>query len=302
MTTSTEHNYRHWSGQSTSSSGSEVEPSPPPHVQAGGKATNVLWFILVLIVAAAIATGVYFFFFRSSSSIGNNLSPAVDASGPTPSTATIGEPISTAGLSSSDKPLASPSADPLNSSISTSENSAASATTDGDDVDASSSGSPSSSSGAYDLSSLKDQGITAFLGNNSGGIASWYRTDAKQDSTNGRSWCEFPYDDTVPGFAPSVGTMRNNFGGDDAKAKAAFCGLWTVVYSPKTGKEVKMIIADGFDDAWIKAENSIDVIKGTFPELFGQETDDKNDVVMDIWWTLTGERDEKFTYKGVGVG
>ncbi|BGP62804.1 hypothetical protein NBRC10512v2_004136 [Rhodotorula toruloides] len=63
-----------------------------------------------------------------------------------------------------------------------------------------------------------------------------------------------------------------------------------------------MIIADAFDDKWVRTPNSIDVIYGSFAELFGSATDNKDDVVKDVWWMLTGERDDKFTYKGVGVG
>ncbi|KPV75084.1 uncharacterized protein RHOBADRAFT_44600 [Rhodotorula graminis WP1] len=149
---------------------------------------------------------------------------------------------------------------------------------------------------------LKALGISSFLGNNTGGIASWYHTDSSKDSTNGRSWCEFPYDDSVPGFAPSLKTMLSSFAGHAQAAKTGFCGLWADVYSPKTGTTTKLMIADAFDDAWVLTPASIDVIYDSFADLFGSTTDDKKDVVKDVSWTLTGERDDRFTYKGVGVG
>ncbi|GAA5935915.1 hypothetical protein JCM3775_007361 [Rhodotorula graminis] len=170
-----------------------------------------------------------------------------------------------------------------------------------------SSSAPASSSSDVDddadgESALKALGISTFLGNNTGGIASWYHTDSSKDSTNGRSWCEFPYDDSVPGFAPSLKTMLSSFAGDAQAAKTGFCGLWADVYSPKTGTTTKLMIADAFDDAWVLAPASIDVIYDSFADLFGSTTDDKKDVVKDVSWTLTGERDDRFTYKGVGVG
>lgn len=51
------------------------------------------------------------------------------------------------------------------------------------------SASASSESASSDAgqASLKAQGISTFLGNNTGAIASWYHTDASTDSTNGAS-------------------------------------------------------------------------------------------------------------------
>ncbi|GJN90946.1 hypothetical protein Rhopal_003960-T1 [Rhodotorula paludigena] len=102
-------------------------------------------------------------------------------------------------------------------------------------------------------------------------------------------------DDSVPGFAPSLKTMLSSFGNDAAKAKEGFCGLEARVYSPKTDKTLTMYIADAFDD-------TIDVIYDSFAEIFGSTTDNKDDVVKECWWELTGGREEKYTYKGVGVG
>ncbi|BGP25099.1 hypothetical protein JCM10295v2_004019 [Rhodotorula toruloides] len=73
--------------------------------------------------------------------------------------------------------------------------------------------------------------------------------------------------------------MLSSFAGDAPAAKKAFCGLKATVHSPKTGKQVSMIIADAFDDNWVRTPNSIDVIYGSFSELFGSTTNNKDDVV-----------------------
>ncbi|GEM10022.1 hypothetical protein Rt10032_c09g4039 [Rhodotorula toruloides] len=174
-----------------------------------------------------------------------------------------------------------------------------------------------SSSTSVDQSKLKALGISTFLGNLTGGIASWYHTDSSTDSTNGKcllstltsladkSTLQAVRDnDSVPGFAPSLKTMLSSFAGDAPAAKKAFCGLKATVHSPKTGKQVSMIIADAFDDNWnlllsalFAAGPSIDS-HSQFSELFGSTTNNKDDVVKDVWWMLTGGRDEK----GAGVG
>ncbi|GAA5864196.1 hypothetical protein JCM3774_001253 [Rhodotorula dairenensis] len=154
----------------------------------------------------------------------------------------------------------------------------------------------------FDVSALKAMGISTFLGNNTGAIASWYRSNNPRDSTNGRSWCQMPYNDAVPGFAPSLKTMLASFDQDSTAAKRAFCGLEAKVYSPATRKTVTLFIADAFDDKWVRTPASIDVMFDSFASLFGRTTHDKNDVVKDVSWRLTGKRNEQFTYEGVGSG
>jgi len=41
-----------------------------------------------------------------------------------------------------------------------------------------------------------------FSGRNGPGIGSWFRTDNKNDETNGQSWCGYRYNDDMLGFAP----------------------------------------------------------------------------------------------------
>jgi hypothetical protein len=66
----------------------------------------------------------------------------------------------------------------------------------------SSSNSSSQATGASSSASSADlDGLTEFLGSNSG-IGSWFRTNNGQDDTNGRSWCQLNYQDDWLGFAP----------------------------------------------------------------------------------------------------
>lgn len=37
-----------------------------------------------------------------------------------------------------------------------------------------------------------------------------------------------------------------------------------------------------------------------FPSLFGNTTDDKKDVVQDVWWFLTGARNETCVFRASG--
>ena len=145
---------------------------------------------------------------------------------------------------------------------------------------------------------LAAAGVDSFLGTNTG-IGSWYDADSSRDSTNGRSWCEFEYNDDSPIFAPSVGTMRANFDGDNAAAAAAYCGLEAIVTTPD-GASMTMVIGDGFDDAWVLSPGSIDIMHDAFNTLYGSSTDDKDTVIKNIQWTLTGNRNDKYKYQGTG--
>ncbi|KAM0755333.1 hypothetical protein T439DRAFT_320035 [Meredithblackwellia eburnea MCA 4105] len=164
-----------------------------------------------------------------------------------------------------------------------------------------SSSSSASLSAAAVKSKLMAQGITGFLGTNGPAIASWYRTDNSQDSTNGHSWCGFPYNDNLPGFAPNVKIMLDNFGGSWEKAGAAYCGLEAKVTTPD-GRTALLYVADGFDPYWVRTPGSIDVIVGSFSKLFGRTTSNKNDVVQSIKWEFTGNRNPLYVFKGKGSG
>ncbi|GAA6056289.1 hypothetical protein JCM3770_006759 [Rhodotorula araucariae] len=141
---------------------------------------------------------------------------------------------------------------------------------------------------------LAQQGISGFLKVNDGAILSWYNTNSAQDSTNGNSWCGFPYDNSVPGFAPALSTMLKDGSYEDAAKK--YCGLEAIVTTPD-GKSKTLYLADAFDDTWVLTPSSIDIIHGAFNELYGSSTDNKNDVIKGATWKFTGNRNDKYKFK-----
>ncbi|GAA5830670.1 hypothetical protein JCM11251_002554 [Rhodosporidiobolus azoricus] len=143
---------------------------------------------------------------------------------------------------------------------------------------------------------LSSAGINSFLGTNTNAILSWYNTNSGTDSTNGRGWCEWNYNNNIPGFAPSLNTMLANFGYDSVKAKEAYCGLEAVV-TTANGKSMTMYIVDAFDDSWVRTPSSLDLIHGAFNKLWGGSTDNKNDVFTGASWRLTGNRKNEYRYK-----
>lgn len=116
---------------------------------------------------------------------------------------------------------------------------------------------PAAAAANYQLATKSDavasSGVKSFTGTNTGAIVSWYHTNSATDSTNGascsrsfahpsrpfllasltrpsivptgHSWCLYPYDDNVPGFAVSLSAMLADFNGDENAARAAYCGL-----------------------------------------------------------------------------
>lgn len=150
-------------------------------------------------------------------------------------------------------------------------------------------------------STLEAQGITGFLGSNGPGIASWYHTDSTTDSTNGHSWCGYPYDDSLPGFAPDVSIMLANFGNSWTEAGKAYCGLEAEFTTPD-GLTTLLYIADGFDPAWVRTPGSVDVIYNSWPKLSGYTTTNKDNVVQGVTWKFTGKRNSAYSFEGAGSG
>ncbi|GAA6063338.1 hypothetical protein JCM10212_003924 [Sporobolomyces blumeae] len=142
-------------------------------------------------------------------------------------------------------------------------------------------------------------GVTGFAGINTNAILSWFHTNLGSDSTNGHSWCGYPYSDAVPGFAPSLKTMLANFGGDYVSAATAYCGLEAIVTTPD-GRNATLYLADAFDDTWVRTPSSLDIVFGSFPLLFGRTTTNKNDVVKQASWSFTGNRNDRYKFKGLG--
>ena len=113
-----------------------------------------------------------------------------------------------------------------------------------------------------------------FTGKTNQGIGSWFRTNAATDSTNGNSWCNYPYNDGMIGFAPP---LRGMTGGQDAwygfntdlwrRTGRAYCGLEAVIYNPENGKSINAVILDAFSAEWVRTPESIDITLTAFARL-----------------------------------
>ncbi|KAK4046237.1 hypothetical protein OIV83_006216 [Microbotryomycetes sp. JL201] len=106
--------------------------------------------------------------------------------------------------------------------------------------------------------------------------------------------------------------MLLNFDNDYRKAAMAYCGLEARFFVSPNGhvqdkdksseerrkgrtREVLLFIGDGFAEEWVKTPGSVDIVKQS--QMFGKATEDKNDVILDLEWELTGRRNEKFTFE-----
>ncbi|BGP37118.1 hypothetical protein JCM10450v2_001026 [Rhodotorula kratochvilovae] len=152
---------------------------------------------------------------------------------------------------------------------------------------------------AVTSNALTSSGVGKFLGTNTGAIASWFRTNSAQDSTNGNSWCYYPYKDTTPGFAISLNTMMADANWDATAARKKYCGLEAIITTPE-GKSITLYVTDAFDDTWVRTPTSIDVVYNAFGRLLGYTTNDKNTVIQNVSWKFTGNRNEQYKYAGAG--
>ncbi|KAL8283936.1 hypothetical protein RQP46_005368 [Phenoliferia psychrophenolica] len=150
------------------------------------------------------------------------------------------------------------------------------------------------------LSELKSQVFVGMNGEGESAIGSWFHADASTDSTNGHSWCGFPYTDATPGFAPSLSRMLQGYGSREL-AGPAYCGLEAKMHNPDGTTTIGYII-DAFDDTWVRTPKSIDIMYDLFTKFNGAATNDKNVVVKGVTWELTGNRNEQYKYEGVGAG
>lgn len=50
-----------------------------------------------------------------------------------------------------------------------------------------------------------------------------------------------------------------------------------------------------------RTPSSLDIVYGSFDKLFGRVTDNKNDVVKQGSWYFTGNRNERYKFKGQGA-
>ncbi|GAA5874986.1 hypothetical protein JCM8547_002142 [Rhodosporidiobolus lusitaniae] len=136
---------------------------------------------------------------------------------------------------------------------------------------------------------------SSWLGSNGNAILSWFKANSAQDSTNGHSWCYYPYSDSLPGAAISLSTMLTAASGDATKARQMFCGLEMQV-TTAAGKTATLYVADAFDDAWVLTPNSMDLLYNSFVKLFGKKTTNKNDVLQGASWKFTGNKSSKYSY------
>ncbi|KAJ3012643.1 hypothetical protein HKX48_006178 [Thoreauomyces humboldtii] len=147
--------------------------------------------------------------------------------------------------------------------------------------------------------------VGAFVGSQSG-IGSWFRASSGQDSTNGNSWCGYPYTDDTPGFAPDVwrmaGTGNDPMYGNPNWAPIAtkYCGLEAEVTDPSTGITKILYIVDAFDHQYVRSPGSIDIMTKAWESLTSQDANDKDIVIKGVQWKLTGKRNPKYAFKGPG--
>jgi hypothetical protein len=79
-----------------------------------------------------------------------------------------------------------------------------------------------------------------------------------------------------------------------------YCGLEAIVTNPATGVSKTLYITDAFDHQWVRSPGSIDIMTNAFEELFGKGTRNHNDVMGEVSWRLTGNRNEKYAFGGAG--
>ena len=129
------------------------------------------------------------------------------------------------------------------------------------------------------------------------GIGSWYQANTGRDSTNGHSWCGYPYTDNDPLFAPSLATMGGAASGSAwTAATKQYCGLEAKVTDTKTGKTSLMYIGDSF--AHPPSPGSIDIMLGAYSTLDGNPGGNKNTVIKDVQWELTGNMNTAYMAPG----
>ena len=137
------------------------------------------------------------------------------------------------------------------------------------------------------------------------GMGSWFRANNPIDSTNGNSWCGYPYKDYSPVFAPDIGIMTN---GTNAvwpnpmwsTFATQYCGLEAKVYNPKTDTTVLLYVGDAFDSKWVVSPGSIDIMTKSYNTLARKAVTEKNEVMMGLQWQFTGQRNPQYMFHSLG--
>lgn len=137
------------------------------------------------------------------------------------------------------------------------------------------------------------------------GMGSWFRANHSQDSTNGNSWCGYPYKDYTPGFAIDLHQMTNgslaNWPSPMWGVYASqYCGLQAKVYNPSTQVTTLLYVVDAFDPKWVVSKGSIDIMLKSYYTLLGASTLDKNRVIPYLQWQFTGVKNPQYVFKGPG--
>lgn len=134
------------------------------------------------------------------------------------------------------------------------------------------------------------------------GIGSWFQAVSDQDVTNGISWCGYKYTNSDPLISVPLASMGGQTYSTDPTAwKAAtqkYCGLEANVTDTTTGRSKLMYIGDGFDMKFVRSPGSLDIMLEGFKEIHGDPKGVKDDVIQNLSWQLTGNRNSQYAAPG----
>lgn len=157
---------------------------------------------------------------------------------------------------------------------------------------------------AEDTLFARDAVLGDMKGVHNNDIGSWFR--ANNDGTNGRSWCEFEYDDSMPIVAVPIDLMSSwkSGGRMDENAKKHYCGKELILKAKDVNgnwQQATAYIGDAFDQRWVRTKYSLDIMYDLFRQLRGEDQQDDKNIVFkkgDMEWWLTDGFNEKYSFKG----
>jgi hypothetical protein len=127
------------------------------------------------------------------------------------------------------------------------------------------------------------------------GIGSWFRANHVNDTTNGNSWCLYPYKNYSIVFAIDLDQMRRS-----PQGGREYCGMEAIVRNPRTNKTLKLYVGDAFDPKWVKSPGSIDIMVESYKYLTNDAPLIKENVIFGIEWEFTGNKSAKYSYASKG--
>ncbi|KAF5009143.1 hypothetical protein FDECE_4587 [Fusarium decemcellulare] len=139
---------------------------------------------------------------------------------------------------------------------------------------------------------------SGFFSGPQSGIGSWYRANAAQDDTKGRSWCGYDYYNSDPSLKAMGGATWGSNPTAWKEQTRKYCGLEALVTDPSTGKTKLMYLGDAFDDKWVRSPASIDIMIDGFSAIHGNPNGDKNKVINPVKWEFTGKVNTKYAADG----